>query len=148
MLSQHSTNLTIDLEQEEDGRWIAEVLELPGVLVYGTTQEEAIAHVQALALRVIADKIEHGEFASGLSSFAFFAAWGKTMSQWPATKAREVLSALERIGWKVKRQTGSHKILERSGWDDYVFPFRDSDEIGAKMLSRIAKKTGLKPEDL
>jgi predicted RNA binding protein YcfA (HicA-like mRNA interferase family) len=70
------------------------------------------------------------------------------MSQWSATKARKVLSALEQIGWRVKRQTGSHKILERSGWDDYVFAFRDSDEIGAKMLSRIAKKTGLQPEDL
>lgn len=74
MLSQNSMNLTIDLEQEEDGRWIAEVLELPGVLAYGMTQAEAIATVQALALRVIADKIEHGEFASGLSSFMFSAA--------------------------------------------------------------------------
>ena len=74
MLSQNSTNFTIDLEQEADGRWIAEVLELPGVLVYGTTQEEAIANVQALALRVIADKIEHGEFDSALSSLTFFAA--------------------------------------------------------------------------
>jgi predicted RNA binding protein YcfA (HicA-like mRNA interferase family) len=70
------------------------------------------------------------------------------MSQWSAAKARRFLSALQKIGWSIKRQTGSHKVLERSGWDDYVFAFRDSDEIGAKMLSRIAKKTGLKPEDL
>ncbi|MDB9314740.1 type II toxin-antitoxin system HicA family toxin [Spirulina sp. CS-785/01] len=70
------------------------------------------------------------------------------MSQWPSTKARKVLAALERIGWQVKRQTGSHKILEREGWDDYVFAFRDSEEIGSKMLARIAKKTGLTPEDL
>jgi predicted RNA binding protein YcfA (HicA-like mRNA interferase family) len=70
------------------------------------------------------------------------------MSQWSSAKARKVLSALEKIGWKVKRQTGSHKILERDGWEDYVFAFRDSDEIGTKMLARIAKKTGLKPEDL
>jgi predicted RNA binding protein YcfA (HicA-like mRNA interferase family) len=55
---------------------------------------------------------------------------------------------LEKIGWNVKRQTGSHKILEREGWEDYVFAFRDSDEIGAKMLTRIAKKTGLKSENL
>lgn len=74
MLSQQSTNFTIDLEQEEDGRWIAEVLELPGVLMYGTTQEEAMIRVQALALRVLADKIEHGEFSPGLSSFTFLAA--------------------------------------------------------------------------
>ncbi len=70
------------------------------------------------------------------------------MSQWSSAKARKVLSALEKIGWKVKRQTGSHKILEREGWEDYVFAFRDSDEIGAKMLARIAKKTGVKPENL
>ena len=52
------------------------------------------------------------------------------MSQWSSTKARKVLAALEKIGWCVKRQTGSHKILAREGWDDYVFAFRDSDEIG------------------
>ncbi|OYQ63107.1 hypothetical protein B9G53_18615 [Pseudanabaena sp. SR411] len=45
------------------------------------------------------------------------------MSQWSSAKARKVLSALEKIGWKVKRQTGSHKILEREGWEDYVFAF-------------------------
>jgi predicted RNA binding protein YcfA (HicA-like mRNA interferase family) len=70
------------------------------------------------------------------------------MSQWSSAKARKVLAALEKMGWNVKRQTGSHKILERDGWEDYVFAFRDSDEIGAKMLVRIAKKTGLKPENL
>lgn len=64
------------------------------------------------------------------------------MSQWSATKARRVLAALEQIGWIVKRQTGSHKILEREGWADYVFAFRDQDEIGTKMLTCIAKKTG------
>ncbi|MBI2950483.1 type II toxin-antitoxin system HicB family antitoxin [bacterium] len=53
--------LTIETEQEEDGRWIAEVPELSGAMVYGQTREEAIARVQALALRVLADRIEHGE---------------------------------------------------------------------------------------
>jgi predicted RNase H-like HicB family nuclease len=52
---------TIELEREEDGRWIAEVVDLPGVLVYGTTREQAITRAEALALRVIADKIEHDE---------------------------------------------------------------------------------------
>lgn len=70
------------------------------------------------------------------------------MSQWSATKAKKVLAALERIGWTVKRQTGSHKVLEREGWEDYTFAFRDSDEVGPKMLARIAKKTGLNPDDL
>ncbi len=53
--------LTIELEQEEDGRWIGEVVELSGVLAYGRTRQEAIARVQALALRVLADRMEHGE---------------------------------------------------------------------------------------
>ena len=70
------------------------------------------------------------------------------MGYWSSTKAKKVLAALEKIGWRVKRQTGSHKVLEKEGREDYVFAFRDSDEIGSKMLSRIAKKTGLTPGDL
>lgn len=52
---------SIDTEQEADGRWIAEIPDLPGALVYGATREEAIQRVQALALRVMADRLEHGE---------------------------------------------------------------------------------------
>ena len=74
MQSSISTHFTIETEQEDDGRWIAEILEIPGVLVYGLTQEEAIANVQALALRVIADKLEHGEISLGLTSLTFVAA--------------------------------------------------------------------------
>jgi predicted RNA binding protein YcfA (HicA-like mRNA interferase family) len=59
-----------------------------------------------------------------------------------------VLSALSRIGWNIKRQAGSHKILCRPGWADFVFAFHDNDEIGSRMLSRIAKHTGLKVDDL
>ena len=70
------------------------------------------------------------------------------MSSWGARKARLVLSALFSIGWKLKRQSGSHKILERTGWPDFVFAFHDGEEIGPRMLSRIARHTGLKPEDL
>jgi len=71
------------------------------------------------------------------------------MSRWPATKARRVLAALMRIGWSIKRQVGgSHKVLERVGWPDYVFAFHANEEIGSKMLSRIAKHTGLQPADL
>ena len=53
--------MKIEIEREEDGRWIAEVPDLPGVLVYGQSREEAVSRVQALALRAIADRIEHGE---------------------------------------------------------------------------------------
>lgn len=70
------------------------------------------------------------------------------MSQWPSSKARQVLAALLRIGWTVKRQVGSHQVLARDGWSDYFFAFHDSEEIGPRMLARIAKRTGLKTEDL
>jgi len=70
------------------------------------------------------------------------------MSVWRATKARRVLAALLRIGWWVKRQTGSHRVLARDGWPDFVFAFHDEDEIGPRMLARIGKATGLRPEDL
>ena len=70
------------------------------------------------------------------------------MTSWPSTKARRVLAALFRIGWTLKRQSGSHKTLSRSGWPDVVFAFHDGEEIGPRMLARIAKRTGLKPEDL
>ena len=70
------------------------------------------------------------------------------MTAWPSTRARQVLAALERLGWKTKRQSGSHRTLERPGWPDFVFAFHDREEIGPRMLARIAKHTGLKPENL
>ena len=70
------------------------------------------------------------------------------MSNWKSAKAKRVLAALEKIGWQIKREKGSHKTLSREGWADYVFAFHDREEIGSKIMTRIAKKTGLKPEDL
>ncbi len=70
------------------------------------------------------------------------------MSHWPAAKAKRVLAALYRIGWTLKRESGSHKTLARTGWPDVVFAFHDQEEIGPRMLARIARHTGLKPEDL
>jgi predicted RNA binding protein YcfA (HicA-like mRNA interferase family) len=70
------------------------------------------------------------------------------MSQWPSRKARLVLAALVRIGWTVKRQSGSHRTLQRAGWPDVVFAFHDGEEVGPRMLARLAKHTGLTPEDL
>jgi len=71
------------------------------------------------------------------------------MSQWRSAKARHILAALQRIGWAVKRQAGgSHRVLSRPGWPNYVFAFSDQEEIGPRMLSRIAKKTGLTVEDI
>ncbi len=71
------------------------------------------------------------------------------MSAWKSCKARKVLGALLRIGWGVRRQAGSsHRVLERPGWPDFVFAFHDAEEIGPRMLARIAKRTGLRPEDV
>jgi len=71
------------------------------------------------------------------------------MSECPSTRARQVLAALLRFGWTIKRQSGtSHRVLTRPGWPDYVFAFHGREEIGPKILARIAKHTGLTPEDL
>ena len=70
------------------------------------------------------------------------------MNAWPSTKARRVLAALLELGWQFKRQSGSHRTLQREAWPDFVFAFHDSEEIGPRMLARIAKHTGLRPDDL
>ncbi len=59
-----------------------------------------------------------------------------------------MLAALLRIGWTIKRQSGSYRVLSRPGWPDFVFAFHDEEEIGPRMPARIAKHTGLRPEDL
>lgn len=80
-MSKFLEHLTIETEQEEDGRWIAEIPEIPGVLVYGDSLQEVTVRVQALALRAIADKLEHGEIVPSFvmiqpleipPSFSFF----------------------------------------------------------------------------
>ena len=70
------------------------------------------------------------------------------MSQWPSIKAKRLLAALFGIGWEFKRQSGSQRTLSRNDWPDFVFAFHDAEEIGPRMLARIAKHTGLTPEDL
>jgi len=70
------------------------------------------------------------------------------MNRWPSCQARRVLKALFRIGWSLKRQTGSHKVLCRPGWADVVFAFHDDEELGPVALQRLAKVTGLMPGDL
>jgi predicted RNase H-like HicB family nuclease len=65
---------TVEYEQEDDGRWLAEVLQMPGVLAYGQSSDEAIAKAQALALRVLADRLEHGESTHEFVNISFAAA--------------------------------------------------------------------------
>ena len=66
--------LVVEIEREDDGRWLAEITQLPGVMAYGKTQDEAKARAQALALRVIADRLEHGEEDPDLQDISFAAA--------------------------------------------------------------------------
>lgn len=70
-------------------------------------------------------------------------------SQWPSITARQLKAALKRIGWTGKRDLeGSHLVMRPQGWPDYTFAFHDSEEVGPKILSRVVKKTGLRPSDL
>lgn len=70
------------------------------------------------------------------------------MNDWRSAKARQVLAALLRVGWTIKRTTGSHRVLARPGWANVIFAFHDGEEIGPRMLARIARSTGLTPDDL
>jgi predicted RNA binding protein YcfA (HicA-like mRNA interferase family) len=70
------------------------------------------------------------------------------MSPWSSTRARRVLAALLRMGWRIKRQEGSLRVLSRPGWPAFVFAFHDVEEIGPCMLARIAKRTWLQLQDL
>ena len=70
------------------------------------------------------------------------------MSDWRATRARRVLAALQKIGWRIQRQRGSHRVLSKDGHANFVFAFHDREEIGPRMLARIAKHTDLRPDDL
>ncbi len=70
------------------------------------------------------------------------------MSKWKSVKASRLLAALLRIGWEVAWQKGSHKRLRRPGWPNYTFAFHDGEQVGPGLLGQIAKKTGLRPEDL
>ena len=70
------------------------------------------------------------------------------MREWPATKAQRVLAALQRIGWRIVRTSGSHRTLRRDGWLQYRFAYHDKEELGPVALLEMAKHTGLRREDL
>ena len=106
--------LTMELDREDDGRWIGEVIELPGVMCYGGVREEAISNVERLAIEVIAGRIAHNELPSSALSVSF-------------TIPDELLTAKD--GWQVKRQGGSHRVPTRPGCPDYEFSFPDQREI-------------------
>jgi predicted RNA binding protein YcfA (HicA-like mRNA interferase family) len=70
------------------------------------------------------------------------------MTDWPAVSARRVHAALQKLGWRIARQRGSHRVLAKERRPNFVFAFHDREEIGPKMLARIARHTGLRPEDM
>lgn len=70
------------------------------------------------------------------------------MSEWSSAKARRVLAALLRIGWSIERERGSHRTRVRMGWPNYVFAYHDGEELGPRILVKIATHTGLSPNDL
>jgi len=70
------------------------------------------------------------------------------LSVWRATKAKRVYAALLRLGWRLKKQVGSHRKLQKTGRSNFTFCFHDGEEIGPAALSKIGKDTGLRPEDL
>jgi len=72
----------------------------------------------------------------------------KIPESWPSLKVPKALAALLRIGWSIKRQRGSHRILQRPGWPDVLFAYHDRVTLGPTALKVLAKKTGLRPEDL
>jgi predicted RNA binding protein YcfA (HicA-like mRNA interferase family) len=72
----------------------------------------------------------------------------KPSQNWPSVKAPKALAALLRIGWRIRRQQGSHRILERPGWPDVLFAYHDRVTLGPVALKVLAKKTGLTPDDL
>ena len=76
-----NVDLTIELEREDDGRWIAEAVELPGVMCYGETRERAICETERLAIEVIAERISHGELPSSSLTVSFV----MSDESWPAT---------------------------------------------------------------
>jgi predicted RNA binding protein YcfA (HicA-like mRNA interferase family) len=70
------------------------------------------------------------------------------VNAWRSVRAKRLLAALLRLGWSVKRQSGSHRVLQRPGFPDFVFAFHDNEEIGPRMLARLSKHTGLTLDDL
>ncbi|MDO8522350.1 MAG: type II toxin-antitoxin system HicA family toxin [bacterium] len=66
--------------------------------------------------------------------------------EWRTAKSSQVLKAILSCGWSIKRQRSSHKILSKAGWPNFTFAFHDREEIGPRMLARIAKHTGLRPD--
>jgi predicted RNase H-like HicB family nuclease len=132
-------SLTIITQQESDGRWIAEVPSLKGVMVYGDTREEAIEKVKELGLLVVEDRIEHRESLPAHSGNKSFVVVESSFDH--VTPAR-LPDALLRSGWVVKRETANFKVLSRHDYPDFIFAFGEDERIRVRMFDWIVKATG------
>ena len=119
--------------------------ELPGVLAYGATQDEA--HAERASAGAPCGRRASRPWrwrGSQLLDISF----ARSVSSWPSSRAKQVLLGASSSGLGHQRQSGSHRTLSRPGWPDYVFAFHDGEELGPRMLARIAKHTGLTPDDV
>ena len=137
-------SIPIALGQEDDGRWWADIESMPGVMAYGDTRELGDRRSACAGLAGCGGLHRSRRRNSCPARQGFFG----RVSHWWSVKAKQLLAALLRIGWTVSWQNGSHRRLKRAGWANFTFAFHDGDEVGAGLLSRIAKKTGLRREDL
>jgi predicted RNA binding protein YcfA (HicA-like mRNA interferase family) len=103
-----------------------------------------MSRAEVLALRVPTEHVENGE-PLPCPLISSCPPRGESLA---VGSSRVLLQALMRLGWHVKRQTGSHRTLSRAGYSDFVFAFHDGEQLGPRMLARIAKQTGLTPEGL
>jgi predicted RNase H-like HicB family nuclease len=136
--------LTIEIDREEDGRWIAEALEIPGVMACGDSLEEAVGSAEKLAIEVIADRIKHGELPKAALSVSFRV----SIEQVPATKANRILAVLLRIGWRVKRRKGFPSHDRAIPGQTANLPFTTPTRSVPKNAGSRCKANGPKPEDL
>lgn len=132
-------SLSIVTQQEDDGRWIADVPSLKGVTVYGSTRDEAIAKAKELALHVVEDRIEHRESLPAHTGNKIFTV---VENKWESVKPERLLKGLLRTGWEIKREKDEFKILSRDGSPDFVFAFNDEEEIRVRMFDWIIKQSG------
>jgi predicted RNase H-like HicB family nuclease len=136
-------SLRIITQLEDDGRWIAEVPSLKGVMVYGNTREEAVEKVKELALLVIKDRIEHGESLPAHSGNKSFAVWE---DKFETASPERLFKGLLRAGWSIKREKPRFKVLSKEGQPDFVFAFDENEKIRIRMLDWITK-AGIRPKD-
>jgi predicted RNase H-like HicB family nuclease len=136
-------SLRIITQQEDDGRWIAEVPSLNGVMVYGSTRDAAVENVKELARLVIEDRIENRESLPAHSGSKSFEVWE---DKFETASSERLFKGLLRAGWTIKREKKRFKVLSKESQPDFVFAFDEKEKIRIRMLDWITK-AGARPKD-